>query len=605
MKSRSPSPSIRRKLTRAMLFVAAAALLLSAGAFLTYELWGFRTELRDQVETLAHVLARNCTAALVFQDERDATDVLSGLEEERHLMAAAVYTADGQLFAQYERAGGGGTIPRRPRELGSRFENGALVVCNAVTEGQRRVGTIYLQMSMSALNQRLRVYLITFAAILLASLALAWFLAWRLQRGVSRPLLALTKVAHAVAERRDYSVRADKASDDELGVLTDAFNQMLERIQAGEEARWLLVAIVESSDDAIIGKDLQQHILTWNPGAEKMFGYTAEEVIGRTVEFLIPPEYRAQEQEAFTIVSRGKPAHMETVRVRKDGRLFQISLSVSPIRNSEGRIIGGSFISRDITRQKEAEAELLKLKEDLEHRVHERTSELEAANKEMEAFSYSVAHDLRAPLRHIDAYAQVLKGDFAEALNPEMQKYLDRISNSSRNLGRLVDDLLNLAKVGRQDVVRQRTELRRVVDEVIEELKEDIGTRKVEWRIDTLPTLEADSGLVKQVYANLIGNAVKYSRKRDVGIIEVGTKEDGGETVLYVRDNGVGFNMKYAHKLFGVFQRLHRPEDFEGTGIGLATAARIVQKHGGRIWAEAEPDKGATFFFTLGRQKQK
>jgi len=588
-----------------MLFVAAAALLLSAGAFLTYELWGFRTELRDQVETLAHVLARNCTAALVFQDERDATDVLSGLEEERHLMAAAVYTADGQLFAQYERAGGGGTIPRRPRELGSRFENGALVVCNAVTEGQRRVGTIYLQMSMSALNQRLRVYLITFAAILLASLALAWFLAWRLQRGVSRPLLALTKVAHAVAERRDYSVRADKASDDELGVLTDAFNQMLERIQAGEEARWLLVAIVESSDDAIIGKDLQQHILTWNPGAEKMFGYTAEEVIGRTVEFLIPPEYRAQEQEAFTIVSRGKPAHMETVRVRKDGRLFQISLSVSPIRNSEGRIIGGSFISRDITRQKEAEAELLKLKEDLEHRVHERTSELEAANKEMEAFSYSVAHDLRAPLRHIDAYAQVLKGDFAEALNPEMQKYLDRISNSSRNLGRLVDDLLNLAKVGRQDVVRQRTELRRVVDEVIEELKEDIGTRKVEWRIDTLPTLEADSGLVKQVYANLIGNAVKYSRKRDVGIIEVGTKEDGGETVLYVRDNGVGFNMKYAHKLFGVFQRLHRPEDFEGTGIGLATAARIVQKHGGRIWAEAEPDKGATFFFTLGRQKQK
>jgi len=336
-----------------------------------------------------------------------------------------------------------------------------------------------------------------------------------------------------------------------------------------------------------------------------MFGYTAEEVIGRPVEFLIPEAYRQQEQEAFMMVARGKPSHMETVRLRKDRRLVQISLSVSPIRDNQGKIIGGSFISRDITRQKEAEAELLRLKEDLEHRVRERTSELEAANKEMEAFSYSVAHDLRAPLRHIDAYAQVLKGDFAQALTPEMVKYLDRISNSSRNLGRLVDDLLNLAKVGRQDVVRQKTNLRMVVDEVIEELKEDIGTRQIEWRIADLPDIEADSGLVKQVFANLLSNAVKYSRTREHAIIEVGVKEDDRQKVFFVRDNGVGFNMKYAHKLFGVFQRLHRPEDFEGTGIGLATSARIVQKHGGRIWAEAEPGKGATFFFTLARPKSK
>jgi light-regulated signal transduction histidine kinase (bacteriophytochrome) len=199
----------------------------------------------------------------------------------------------------------------------------------------------------------------------------------------------------------------------------------------------------------------------------------------------------------------------------------------------------------------------------------------------------------------------VLKGDFAQALNPEMVKYLDRISNSSRNLGRLVDDLLNLAKVGRQDVVRQKTNLRMVVDEVIEELKEDIGTRQIEWRIGDLPDIEADSGLVKQVYTNLLSNAVKYSRTRERAIIDVGFKEEDRQKVFFVRDNGVGFNMKYAHKLFGVFQRLHRPEDFEGTGIGLATSARIVQKHGGRIWAEAEPDKGATFYFTLSRAKSK
>ena len=588
-----------------MLFVAAAALFLSAAAFLTYELLAYRAELRDQVETLAHVLARNTTAALIFDDEKDAADVLSGLVEERHMLAGAIYTVDGRLFAEYRRSGGTGSIPKTPGPPGSHFELGSLVVFDPVTEGQRRVGTIYLQMSVAALNQRLTVYLMTLTAILIASLGLAWFLSWKLQRGVSRPILALTQVARAVADRRDYSVRAERLSDDELGVLTDAFNQMLERIQAGKEARRLLVAIVDSSDDAIIGKDLQQHILSWNPGAEKMFGYTAEEVIGRTVEFLIPEGYREQEQEAFTMVSRGKPVHMETVRMRKDRKLVQISLSVSPIRDNEGKIIGGSFISRDITRQKEAEAELLRLKEDLEHRVRERTAELEAANKEMEAFSYSVAHDLRAPLRHIDAYAQVLKGDFAESINPEIVKYLDRISNSSRNLGRLVDDLLNLARIGRQDVVRQRTALRGLVNEIIEELKDEIAKRQVEWRIGNLPEIDADPGLVKQVYANLLGNAVKYTRKREHAIIEVGAREEGREILFYVRDNGVGFNMKYAHKLFGVFQRLHRPEDFEGTGIGLATTARIVQKHGGRIWAEAEPDKGATFFFTLSRPKHK
>jgi PAS domain S-box-containing protein len=588
-----------------MLFVAGSALFLSAAAFLTYEIVGFHSELRDQVRTLAHVLARNSTAALVFQDEKDAADVLAALQEEPHVMAAALYTADGQLFARYPANAPNTIIPKAPEQPGSRFSDGHLMVFDPVVEGQRRVGTIYIRMSLAALHERIRMYLFTLCVILLASLGLAWFLSMKLQQGVSRPILALTQVARAISERRDYSVRAQKQSDDELGLLTDAFNEMLGRIQSGEEARRLLAAIVESSDDAIVGKDLEQHILSWNPGAEKMFGYTAEEVLGRTVEFLIPDEYRQQEQEAFQMVARGEATHMEAARLRKDGSQFQISLSVSPIRDGQGKIIGGSFISRDITRQKAAEAELLRLKDDLEHRVRERTAELEAANTEMEAFSYSVAHDLRAPLRHIDAYAQVLKGDFEQSLSPEMARYLDRISNSSRNLGRLVDDLLNLARIGRQDVVRQTTPLKRIVDEVIDELKEDIGTRQIEWRIHDLPEAEVDPGLVKQIYANLIGNSVKYSRPREKAIIEIGSTVEHREKIFYVRDNGVGFSMKYAHKLFGVFQRLHRAEDFEGTGIGLATAARIAQKHGGRMWAEAEVDKGATFFFTLSRKRNK
>jgi PAS domain S-box-containing protein len=601
---KTATQSIRWRLTRAMLLVAAASLLLSAGAFLTYDLRGFRAELQDEVRTLSKVLARNSSAALVFENEKDAVNILSALAEEPHMTTAALYRADGRLFAHYPPNTPPANVPKFPGPIGSRFEQGHLIVFDPVMEGERQVGTIFLKLSLAELNQRLHLYLVTFSIILGAAFVLAWFLSTQLQRGVSRPIRALAAAARAVSERQDYSVRAEKTSQDELGVLTDAFNEMLERIQSGEQARRLLAAIVESSDDAIVGKDLQQHILSWNPGAEKMFGYTAQEVLGRSVEFLIPEEYRAQEQEAFELVSRGKPVHVETVRVCKDGRRVQISLSVSPIRDAQGRIIGGSFISRDITRQKEAEAELLRLKDELEIRVRERTAELETANKEMEAFSYSVAHDLRGPLRHIDAYSQVIKSDFPDALNPEMKTYLDRISASSRNLGRLVDDLLNLARVGRQDVVRQVTSLGSVVNEVIEDLKEETGTRQIEWRVADLPDVEADPGLVKQVYANLIGNAFKYTRKRDRAVIEIGARQDGGETVFFVRDNGVGFSMKYAHKLFGVFQRLHRPEDFEGTGIGLATVARIVQKHGGHIWAEAELDKGATFFFTLARKRK-
>jgi light-regulated signal transduction histidine kinase (bacteriophytochrome) len=236
---------------------------------------------------------------------------------------------------------------------------------------------------------------------------------------------------------------------------------------------------------------------------------------------------------------------------------------------------------------------------ELEQHVQERTAELTAANQELEAFTYSVAHDLRAPLRHIDAFTRILQEDLAGDLPPEAQRYLENIRNGSRNMSRLVDDLLNLARVGRQELRRQPVTLAAVIQEVIEDLKNDTSGRSIEWRIQPLPVIEGDPGLLKQVFANLLANAVKYTRPRQNAVIEIGTSNIDGRTAVFVRDNGVGFNMKYADKLFGVFQRLHRAEDFEGTGVGLATVERIIRKHGGKVWAEAAVDKGATFFFTL------
>jgi light-regulated signal transduction histidine kinase (bacteriophytochrome) len=236
---------------------------------------------------------------------------------------------------------------------------------------------------------------------------------------------------------------------------------------------------------------------------------------------------------------------------------------------------------------------------ELERRVRERTAELTAANQELEAFTYSVAHDLRAPLRHIDAFTKIIFDDFAAEIPSEARRYLENIRKGSQNMSRLVDDLLNLARVGRQELKYEQTPLNPVVDEVIAELRRETANRHVEWRIGRLPVVESDPGLVKQVFANLLSNAVKYTRPRSDTVIEIGQRRIDGHSVIFVRDNGVGFNMKYADKLFGVFQRLHRADEFEGTGVGLATVERIVRKHGGRIWAESEVDRGATFYFTL------
>ncbi len=374
-------------------------------------------------------------------------------------------------------------------------------------------------------------------------------------------------------------------------------------LRRSEEQLRLLVE--GARDYALVLLDRDGNVASWNAGAERLFGYPPGEALGRPLGLFYPPEERDGDgppaKHLATATAEGRAEELGW-RVRADGSRFWADAVLTPLRGAGAGLIGYALMTRDITERKRAEDEVRLLNETLEGRVRERTRQLQESNQELESFCYSVSHDLRAPLRHVSGFADLLQRRAGSTLDETSRRYATVIADAARGAGKLIDDLLAFSRMGRAELKMTPVNMAAIVAEVVGELNQEADGREVRWTVDPLPTVPGDAAMLRQVVRNLLGNALKYTRGRHPAEIHVGTlpaAPDRHEVTFFVRDNGIGFDMRYADKLFGVFQRLHTSKDFEGTGIGLANVRRIVARHGGQTRAEGQPDKGASFYFTL------
>ncbi len=610
---------IRKKLMRVIILISGSVLLVTCSAFFFYEYYSFRQKTIQTLSTTGKIIAANSTAALAFANPDDAKEILSALAAEQHIVAASLYDKDGKLFALYPATSSLTNFPAKPEKRGYEFKGSFIDGFAPVIQNNNLLGTLYLKSDLQAMYERFKLYSILTIFVIGLSFLLAYFLSSILQKRISEPITVLAETAKAISEKGDYSVRATKLGEDELGLLTDAFNNMLSQIQQQNyklnefnksleqkviertidlefvnkeliESEAQIQSVFNSAPDAVIVIDSDSNVVRWNAQAEIIFGWKADEIIGNPLQnFIIPEKYRERHlngMKHFFKTGEGPVLNktIELEALNKSGAEFACALSIAPTQ-LKGKYLFIAF-ARDITKSKKAESEL-----------KQKSLELSRSNADLEQFAYVASHDLQEPLRTITSYVQLLGKRYKDKLDQDANDFINFAIDGSNRMRNLINSLLEYSRVNRIKPF-EHIDMNDLLKDVLQNLANSIKESNANIVADDLPTVYGDLVLIDQLFQNLIGNAIKYKGEKSPEI-HVSWKRENGDYLFSIKDNGIGIPKEYSDKIFVIFQRLHGKDKYQGTGIGLAICKKIVERHGGKIWVESEPGKGSTFYFTI------
>jgi PAS domain S-box-containing protein len=609
--------SIHKKFALVIWGAVALGFVVAVAGLLFYQSVTLDARVRQAMDPYAQLVSVGTDAAVAFGDPVRAREILDTLRGDPQILAAEIVLDDGRPLARFGEPSHAGSPPQGTTP-GIRISGDRAELIQALPSG----GRLRLIMSLARVREQMRQTLWLFGGGVLVLVVATLGQLVILRRTIIRPIAALAEAAEQVRQRGDNELRVPVVGADEIARLGRSLNAMMEAVREREgELRRLSAfqhTILDNAAYGIISTTADGIVTSFNPAAERLLGYAAEEVIGKQTPALwhdadeiarrarqLSEELGAAVAPGFDVFAvrarRGLPDEGEWTFIRKDGVRVPVLLSVTALRDEEDRITGFLGLTSDLTERKRAEEEIRELNRELEHRVVERTAQLEAANKELEAFSYSISHDLRAPLRAIDGFSHIVLDGYAARLDDDGRHCLESIRRSAERMGDLIDDLLDFSRMSRQEMAMLPVDMAAMAREVFEEARSAVPERNIVLRLDEMPPAKGDRAMIRQVLVNLISNAVKFTAPQAEGVIEVGGAAAGDEVTYCVKDNGAGFDMNYAGKLFGVFQRLHGSQQFPGTGIGLAIVKRVVTRHGGRVWAEGKVGEGAAIYFTLPR----
>lgn len=564
----------------AILLTCTIVLFLLCAAFFLFEYAGYKKSIKNTVATLAQVVARNSSAALAFDSYPDAHDILSALKTNPHIVAACLYKADGKLFAKYPDTINQQHLPFKPQIDGYAFNGKYLEGYEPVRQESYRLGTLYIRSDLGLMYAQLSNLLLSSGLLFTALLLVAYLISVLLQRRITQPIRLLESAARTVSTAHDYSVRIPKTSRDELGALTDAFNQMLMQIELQNHTIGRFAAIVESSNDPIISITLEGIVTSWNDSAQRTFGYTADEMIGWPVLQIVPPQLRQLEMEMLTRLQKGERIEpFETQRLTKNEQLLDVSVALSLVKDEHGQVIGLSRIERDISEKKQEE-------------------------RRKNDFIGMVSHELKTPLTSTRSYVQILLAD-ARKRNSDsfIINALTRTDVQTKKMAHMINDFLNLARLedGKLQMSLRVFELQPLIEEIISDAQFLTKTHSITFSRCEGVQIKADRDKLGQVLMNLLTNAIKYSPKG--GEIHVGCEADAQKVTLSVSDQGIGIKPADQQRLFERFYRVENEDlrTIAGFGIGLYLVAEILRYHNSHIQVKSEENLGSTFYFSLDR----